>query len=65
MDGLTCAVCKRSDAGVTMQVGEHQVCMNCNPFRRCPKCLGTFKTASTPNDMGRQKCDGCGATRRR
>jgi hypothetical protein len=45
-------------------VGKYRVCMSCNPFRRCPDCLGTFQTASTPDDMGRQKCDGCGTTRR-
>jgi hypothetical protein len=62
---MHCDVCHREDAPIIADVGKYRVCMSCNPFRRCPDCLGTFQTASTPDDMGRQKCDGCGKTRRR
>ena len=61
-----CAVCRQPAGAVYREMRAGQVvCMKCNPFRRCPKCLGVFQTASTPNDMGRVKCDGCGAISRR
>jgi len=67
----TCAVCKKElGTGITRSIGEGrnrvEVCMSCNPFRRCGAivagavCLGIMQSASTPNDMGRSRCDVCG-----
>lgn len=35
-------------------------CVNCKPFRRCPKCgEGELKSAPKPSWMNRWRCDVC------
>ena len=56
---MKCAIC-HEESVIVRELPAGIVCMKCNPFRRCPKCLGVMQCASTPNDMARIKCDKCG-----
>jgi len=62
-----CAVCQQPVGPVSRTFAPGvEVCMKCNPFRRCGRiidgktCLGIMEHAGTPNDMGRLVCDVCG-----
>ena len=67
MSNPLCAVCKQPVGPVSRTLAPGvEVCMRCNPFRRCGKiidgvvCLGIMEHAGTPNDMTRLVCDICG-----
>ena len=57
-----CAICNEPITSVSREIGDKQVCMKCNPFRRCgyQDCLGLIQSRPTPNCMNRFVCDKCG-----